>query len=145
MYAARHAGVPCQIFVPATASIAKTEASRAYGASVAVGGAALDEAVAAARAHAADAGCLFVHPFDDPVVIAGQATLGVELAEDVDGLRQVVVPLGGGGLASGVAIAVKRRDPSVRGGEQRPYRSSGGSGRTYCCRVLSFGDARHGR
>jgi threonine dehydratase len=113
-YAARHARVPCRIFVPATASIAKTEASRAYGASVVVGGGTLDEAVAAARAHAAEAGMSFIHPFDDPVVIAGQATLGVELAEDVEPMRQVVVPLGGGGLASGVAIAVKRRHPSVR-------------------------------
>jgi threonine dehydratase len=55
----------------------------------------------------------FVHPFDDPAVIAGQATLGLELVEDVDDLASVVVPLGGGGLASGVAIAVKRRRPGI--------------------------------
>jgi threonine dehydratase len=57
---------------------------------------------------------VFVHPFDDPAVIAGQHTLGLELLADVADLRQVVVPLGGGGLASGVALAVKRHDPNVK-------------------------------
>ena len=55
----------------------------------------------------------FIHPYDDLAIIAGQATLGLELVEDVDDLRRVVVPIGGGGLASGVAIALKRADPSI--------------------------------
>src|SRR4051794_15366765 len=97
-FAARHAGVPCEIYMPASASIAKTEATRGYGAKVVLGGDALDDAVAAATARAAESGMVFVHP--DLAVVAGQATLGLELAEDVPGLRRVIVPLGGGGLAS---------------------------------------------
>jgi threonine dehydratase len=112
-FAARHVGVPSEIFVPAGASIAKTEATRSYGARVVLGGETLDDAVAAARARAAETGMVFVHPFDDLAVVAGQATLGVEVAEDVDYLSRVIVPLGGGGLASGLAVAVKRRMPGV--------------------------------
>src|SRR5690606_33156158 len=66
------------------------------------------------RAHADAAGKAFCHPFDDPAVIAGQGTLGLELVEDLDDLSAVVIPLGGGGLASGVAIAVKSLMPHVR-------------------------------
>lgn len=113
-FAARHAGVPCEIFVPAGASIAKTEACRGYGASVVMGGNSLDDAVVAARERSAAAGLAFCHPYDDPAVVAGQATLGLELLEDVPGLRRVIVPLGGGGLASGVAIALKRHDPRIK-------------------------------
>jgi len=113
-FAARHYGVPCEIFVPEGASISKTEACRGYGASVVMGGASLDDAVISARERAADAGLAFCHPYDDPAVVAGQATLGLELLRDIPDLRRVVVPLGGGGLASGVAIAVKRHDPSIK-------------------------------
>jgi threonine dehydratase len=72
-----------------------------------------DDAIEQAREHAARAGHTFVHPFDDLDVIAGQATLGLELVEDVEDLARVVVPVGGGGLASGVAVAVKARRPEV--------------------------------
>jgi threonine dehydratase len=113
-FAARAAGVPCEIYVPAGASIAKTEATRSYGASVVLGGDSLDDAVATAMARAESAGMAFLHPYDDLDVVAGQATLGRELVEQVPDLRRVVVPLGGGGLASGVAIAVKTADPSVK-------------------------------
>jgi threonine dehydratase len=113
-FAARAAGLPCEIYVPLGASIAKTEAARGYGATVIVGGDSVDDAVASAITRATEAGMAFVHPYDDPAVIAGQATLGVELLADVDDLALVVVPLGGGGLASGVAIAVKRARPGVR-------------------------------
>ncbi|CAB4803181.1 MAG: pyridoxal-phosphate dependent enzyme [Actinobacteria bacterium] len=113
-FAARHFGVPCQIFVPAGAPISKTEACRAYGAEVIEGGDSLSEAVAAARARAAQTGMTFCHPYDDPVTVAGQATLGLELLEDIPLLRRVIVPLGGGGLAAGVAIAVKRARPEVK-------------------------------
>jgi threonine dehydratase len=111
--AARYAGVPCEIFVPAGAPVSKIEACRAYGATLIEGGDSLDEAVAAARERAASAGLVFCHPYDDIDVVAGQATLGRELIDDVPNLRRVIVPLGGGGLASGVAIAVKSNDPSV--------------------------------
>jgi threonine dehydratase len=113
-FAARHFGVPCDIFVPGGAPITKIEACRAYGAAVVEVGASLDEAMAAARARAAERGMAFCHPFDDPAVIAGQGTLGLELIEDVPDLAAVIVPVGGGGLASGVAIAVKSLLPDVR-------------------------------
>ncbi len=113
-FAARQLGVPCEIYVPEGASISKMEATRAYGASVLQGGETMEAALAAAHARADEAGMVFIHPFDDPAVIAGQASLGLELAEDIDDLRRIIVPVGGGGLASGVAIAVKRRLPQVK-------------------------------
>jgi len=113
-FAAQHFGVPCAIFVPAGAPITKIEACRAYGATVVEGGASLDEAMAAARARAAEGGMAFCHPFDDPAVVAGQGTLGLELVEDLPDLSCVIVPVGGGGLAAGVAIAVKSQLPHVR-------------------------------
>lgn len=112
-FAARHSGVPCEIFVPSGAPISKIEACLAYGATLIEGGDSLDEAVAAARQRAAIAGMVFCHPYDDVDVVAGQATLGRELIVDVPDLRRVIVPLGGGGLASGVAIALKANDPTV--------------------------------
>ena len=113
-FAARHFGVPCDIFVPFGAPITKIEACLAYGAKVVEGGASLDEAVAAARRRSEEAGMAFCHPFDDPAVVAGQGTLGLELVDDLADLACVVVPVGGGGLVSGVAIAVKSLLPSVR-------------------------------
>lgn len=112
-FAARSHGVPCEIFVPKNAPIAKMAACRAYGATVVEGGDSLDDAVAAARARADEKGMQFCHPYDDPVVVAGQATLGLELIADIPDLRRVIIPLGGGGLASGVAIAVKQHDPTI--------------------------------
>ncbi len=112
-FAARTHGIPCEIFVPRNAPIAKMAACRAYGATVVEGGDSLDDAVAAATARAAETGMQFCHPYDDPVVVAGQATLGLELIADIPDLRRVIVPLGGGGLASGVALAVKQHDPSI--------------------------------
>jgi threonine dehydratase len=113
-FAARHAGLPCEIFVPAGASISKMAACVGYGATLVEGGDTLDDAVAAARERAADTGRAFCHPFDDAAVVAGQATLGRELLADIPGLRLVIVPLGGGGLASGIAIALKQHDPTIR-------------------------------
>ncbi len=113
-FAAQVHGVPCEIFVPNGASISKTEATRGYGAKVTIGGDSVDAAVQSAQQLAAATGMHFCSPFDDLAIIAGQATLGVELVEDIGQLRRVIVPLGGGGLASGVAIAVKQHDPSIR-------------------------------
>jgi threonine dehydratase len=112
-FAARHVGVLCEIFVPSGAPLSKIEACRAYGATLIEGGDSLDEAVAAARERAVEAGMVFCHPYDDIDVVAGQATLGRELVGDVPELRRVIVPLGGGGLACGIAIAVKANDTSV--------------------------------
>jgi len=110
--AAAH-GVRCEVFVPADAPIAKAEAARGQGATVHVGGASLDECLAAAEQRAREGGLAFVHPFDDPDVVAGQGSLGLELLEDVPDLAKVVVPVGGGGLAAGIAIAVKSARPEV--------------------------------
>jgi len=111
--AARAMGVPCEVFVPADAPIAKAEAARGQGAIVHLGGASVDECLGAAQERAREGGLAFVHPFDDSEVVAGQGTLGLELIEDVPDLAKVVVPVGGGGLCSGVAIAVKSARPEV--------------------------------
>lgn len=107
-------GLACDIFVPRGAPISKIEACRAFGAVVHEGGAGLAEAMAAAIEFAGEHGAEFCHPFDDPLVIAGQGTIGLELLADIDDLACVVVPLGGGGLAGGVASAVKQLRPAVR-------------------------------
>src|SRR3954453_8211960 len=111
--AARSRGVPCEVFMPSEAPISKIEGCRALGAAVHIGGGSVDDCVALARARADEAGMAFVHPFDDPDVIAGQGTLGLELLEAVPDLAKVVVPVGGGGLSSGVAMAVKAARPNV--------------------------------
>ncbi len=113
-YAARERGVPCEIVMPESAPITKVEACRAAGATVRLVPGSVDDAVAAARERAGSAGLAFVHPYDDPDVVAGQGGVGLELAAQVPELASVVVPLGGGGLASGVAIAVKALRPDVR-------------------------------
>src|SRR3954447_3949354 len=94
-FAARARGVPCEVFMPADAAIAKAEAAEALGARVRLGGPAVDECVSAAKEFAAETGMAFVHPFDDPDVVAGQGTLGLELLDDVPDLAKVVVPIGG--------------------------------------------------
>lgn len=113
-FAARHNKVPCEIFVPAGASLSKMAAVRAYGASLSEGGDSLSDAVSLARSHAESTGMKFCHPYDDPVVVAGQATLGLELLEDISDLSTVIVPLGGGGLTGGVALACKMANPRIR-------------------------------
>lgn len=112
-YAARRRGVPCEVFMPVDAAVSKLEAVRAFGATVQLRGASVDECVALARERASAAGMAFVHPFDDRDVIAGQAGLGIELAQDVPDLRRVIVPVGGGGLAAGVALALAQLRPEV--------------------------------
>ena len=113
-FAARHHSVPCEIFVPAGASLSKMEAVRSYGAILSEGGDTLSDAVAAAQRHADATGMNFCHPYDDPVVVAGQATLGLELIEDISDLSLVIIPLGGGGLTGGVAMALKTFNPKIR-------------------------------
>ena len=111
--AARARGVRCEVHMPAEAPIAKVEGAVALGAEVVSGGATVDECLARALARAQESGMAFVHPFDDPDVVAGQGTLGLELLEQVPDLAKVVVPLGGGGLAGGIAVAVKGARPEV--------------------------------
>ena len=112
-YAARERGVPCSVFMPEGAPIAKAEATAALGADVRLVGESVDESLSAAQEWAAAAGHAFVHPFDDPVVVAGQGSVGLELLAQAPELRRVVVPVGGGGLISGVAIAIKSQRPEV--------------------------------
>jgi len=112
-HAARALGVPCHVFMPAEAPLTKVEGTRALGATVELEGQSVDECFSLAVECAQRRGMELVHPFDDPDVVAGQGTLGLELVEDVPDLAKVVVPVGGGGLAAGVAIAVKSRRPGV--------------------------------
>jgi threonine dehydratase len=99
--------------MPTTASIGKVKAVEAFGGEVVRGGGSVDECIGLARDAAAAESLLVVHPFDDPEVISGQAGVGLELAEQVADLRRVVVPVGGGGLASGVALAIKQITPDT--------------------------------
>ena len=111
--AARAMGVPCEVFVPTDAPIAKIEAAGEQGAVVHRGGGSVDDCLVAAKERAREGGLAFIHPFDDPDIVAGQGSLGLELLEEVPDLAKVVVPVGGGGLCSGVAIAIKSTRPEV--------------------------------
>jgi threonine dehydratase len=111
--AAREAGVAATVFMPQDAPMAKVDATRSYGAEVVLVGEGYDEANVAALERV-EAGATLVHAFEDEVVIAGQGTLGLELAEQVDELETLVVPVGGGGLASGIALALKELRPEVK-------------------------------
>ena len=113
-WAAREAGIPARIYVPQDAPMAKVEACRTYGSELIMGGASFEEALAAARADVDETGATFVHPFEDPLVIAGQGTIGLELAEQVPDAQTVVIPVGGGGLAAGIALALRAEHPDVR-------------------------------
>ncbi len=112
--AASARGLRATVVMPADAPLAKREATAGYGASVELVDGPLALAIERARALAAERGELFVPPFDDPAVVAGQGTLGLELLEQAPELETVLVPAGGGGLLAGVALAVKSRAPQVR-------------------------------
>ena len=112
-YAARARGVACTVFMPIDAAVSKVLAVERLGASVHLEGASVEEALALAAQCARESTAALVHPFDDIDVIAGQGTLGLELLEEVPDLARVLVPVGGGGLASGVGIALRRARPDV--------------------------------
>jgi len=113
-WAARELGVAATVFMPQDAAMAKVDATRHYGAEIVLRGEGYDDAQAAATDYAGSSGATMVHPFDDPHVIAGQATIGLELADQLDEVETVVVPVGGGGLASGVAIALGELRPEIK-------------------------------
>ena len=113
-YHAGRLGVAATIVMPETTPIMKVANTRGHGARVVLHGSNYDEAYAEARRLEREEGMTFVHPFDDEVVIAGQGTVGLEVLEQVPELDAVVVPVGGGGLVSGIAAAVKALAPSVR-------------------------------
>jgi threonine dehydratase len=113
-WAARDAGIPARIYVPEDAPMAKVEACRTYGSQLIMEGASFEDALAAATGDVEETGATFIHPFEDPAVIAGQGTIGLELAEQVPDARTVVIPVGGGGLAAGVALALRARQPDAQ-------------------------------
>jgi threonine dehydratase len=112
-WAARNAGIRARIYVPQDAPMAKVEACRTYGAELIMEGESFEAALAAARADVDESGATFIHPFEDPAVIAGQGTIGLELAEQVPDAGTVVIPVGGGGLAAGIAVALRAKRPKV--------------------------------
>jgi threonine dehydratase len=107
-------GVRAVIFMPETAALPKVQATRGYGAEVRLAGSVFDDAQAAGRRFAEEAGAVWISPFDDPWVVAGQGTLGLELADQAPEAETFVVPVGGGGLVSGVAAALKAVRPGCR-------------------------------
>ncbi|WP_405723940.1 threonine ammonia-lyase [Streptomyces sp. NBC_01537] len=107
-------GVRSTVFMPVGAPLPKIAATREYGAEVRLQGQVVDESLRAAQAHAERTGAVFIHPFDHPDIIAGQGTVGLEILEQCPEVRTIVVGIGGGGLAAGVAIAVKTLRPDVR-------------------------------
>jgi threonine dehydratase len=110
--AAHTAGIPAIVVMPEWAAISKQEATRGYGASVILHGKTLEECIARAQDLAAE-GRLFIHPFDDDEVIAGQGTVGLEILEDLPETDQIVVPVGGGGLIAGISVAAKAKKPLI--------------------------------
>lgn len=112
-FAAVPFGVKATVFMPGGAPLPKIEATKGYGAEVVLTGASVEDAMAAAMAQARERGSVYIHPFDHPDTIAGQGTVGLEIIEQCPDVRTIVVPVGGGGLASGIAIAAKAHDPQI--------------------------------
>jgi len=130
-WAAREVGARARIFMPQDSPMAKVDATGSYGAEVELTGPAIEEALAAAQQYVADTGATFVHPFEDERVIAGQGTIGLELAEQLDDLESVLIPIGGGGLASGISLALRALRPDLHiVGVQAAGTLPGGSGYT---------------
>jgi threonine dehydratase len=130
-WAAREVGSEARIYMPQDAPMAKVDATRHYGAEVVLTGGALEDCLTEASTYVEEHGATFVHPFEDPVVIAGQGTIGLELADQVPEIETAVIPIGGGGLASGIALALRAVKPGVHiVGVQAAGTLPGGSGFT---------------
>jgi len=113
-WAARELGVRALIFVPDTAPMAKVEACRNYGAETEMSGEYFEDALTAALVHVEETGGTFIHPYEDQFVVAGQGTIGLELLEQEPEVATVLIPIGGGGLALGIATALRAVRPEVR-------------------------------
>lgn len=111
--AAGMAGIPAAIVMPQWASISKQQAALAYGGRLILWGESIQESLEKARQMAGQ-GMTFIHPFDDPDIIAGQGTIALEILEDIEEIDMIVVPIGGGGLISGIAAAAKMLKPEIR-------------------------------
>jgi threonine dehydratase len=112
--AAATLGARATVVMPVGAPLPKIAATRSYGADVILHGGSVEEALVRARELARETGSIFIHPFEHPDVIAGQGTVGLEIAEQCPGARTIVVPVGGGGLAAGIAVAASSRLPAAR-------------------------------
>jgi threonine dehydratase len=112
--AAASVGARATVVMPAAAPLPKIAATRSYGAHVILHGAAVEDALAKAKELAEETGAIFIHPFEHPDVIAGQGTIGLEIAEQCPGVRTIVIPVGGGGLAAGIAVAAGAALPKAR-------------------------------
>jgi len=113
-FAASLLGAQATVVMPERAPLPKVEATKAYGASVILHGSSVEDALDEALRFAARTGAVFIHPFDHADIVAGQGTLGFEIIEQCPGVRTVLIPAGGGGLAAGVTVAVHALDPEVR-------------------------------
>ena len=130
-WAARELGAQARIFMPQDSPMAKVDATRNYGAEVELTGPAFEETLATALAYVEETGATFVHPYEDMDVMSGQGTIGLELSEQVAELETVVIPIGGGGLASGISLALRAVRPGLRlVGVQAAGTRPGGSGYT---------------
>jgi threonine dehydratase len=113
-YHATRRGIKAIIVMPLATPLVKVTATREFGAEVVLHGANYDEACIEATRLCESEGMVFVHPFDDPAVMAGQGTVGLEMMEQIAGLDAVIVPIGGGGLIGGMACAIKETNPNIR-------------------------------
>lgn len=113
-YHARHLGIPATIVMPVNTPFNKVARTESMGAAIQLQGDDLTESQAFAEKLSAEQGLIFIHPYDDPAIIAGQGTIGLEILEDVPELDALLVPVGGGGLISGIAIACKALKPELR-------------------------------
>jgi len=113
-FAAARLGTKATVVMPVGAPLPKVEATRGYGAEVILRGETVEDALTAALAHAREDGSVFIHPFDHPDVVAGQGTVGVEIIEQCPQVRTIAVPVGGGGLAAGITVAVSGTDPGIK-------------------------------
>lgn len=112
--AAKRLGISSTIVMPEVASIAKQEATRSYGAQLIIDGKDFGEAMSRARAMERSEGKILIHPFDDNAIIAGQGTVGLEILEERPDVATIIVPVGGGGLAAGIAVAAKSINPKIQ-------------------------------
>ncbi|HEY2778843.1 MAG TPA: threonine ammonia-lyase [Gaiellaceae bacterium] len=113
-WAARELGISATVFMPQDAPNSKLEATQSYGAETVLTGVLFDDALAAATERAAETGATFVHAFEDPLVIAGQGTIGLELTDRLPDAKTFLIPIGGGGLAAGIATVLRALRPDVR-------------------------------
>src|SRR4051812_32364672 len=113
-YHAQRLGIPATIVMPKATPFTKVERTAGFGAKVELEGDTIDAAAVYARKVAEQQDVVFVHPYDDPLIVAGQGTIGLEMLEELSTFDSVIVPIGGGGLISGIAVAVKEKKPSVQ-------------------------------